>query len=254
MCGSVNKPPMEEIARLYEKETGTSIRMIFGGSGTLLSQVEMSQRGDVYLPGSPDYIIKAKRKKLIYPYPVEKIAYLVSAIIVPKGNPAGIRRLSDLAKPGVKVGIGNPEAVCLGLYAIELLEKNNLLEEVMKNVVTYGGSCSWTANLVALGSVDAIIGWRVFHFWNPKKMEYIRLLPEEVPRISYIPVSIPVYAKERKESERFINFILSEKGKSIYRKWGYIVDREEAGAYSTSRTIGGEYTLPKKYFDLIRGK
>ncbi|MFC1495721.1 molybdate ABC transporter substrate-binding protein, partial [Thermodesulfobacteriota bacterium] len=208
-CGSANKPAMEEIAREFEARENISVHMIFGGSGTLLSQIQLSKKGDIYIPGSPDYIIIAERKKLVIENSDRIVAYLVPAIITPAGNPANVKSLEDLARPGLRVGIGNPETVCLGLYGVELLEKNNLLRPVLKNVVTFGASCSKTANLASLRQVDAILGWRVFHFWNPKRMEYIPLSPEKIPRISYIPICVPVYTKNLDVSRQFIDFVLS---------------------------------------------
>ena len=217
-CGSANKPPMEEIAANFKEEKHIEVNMIFGGSGTLLSQIELSKKGEIYLPGSPDYIEIAERKKLIIENSDQIVAYLVPAIITPAGNPAKIQSLEDLTRPGVKVGIGNPESVCLGLYGIELLETNKLLEPVMKNVVTFGGSCSKTANLAALNKVDAILGWRVFHYWNPDRLEFIAINPKQIPRISYIPISIPVYTKNIELSKSFIDYVLSPAGQSIYKK------------------------------------
>ncbi len=130
--GAANKPPMEEIGREFESREGIKVHMTFGGSGTLLSQIELSKQGEAYLPGSPDYIIIGERKKLLIEKSEKIITYLVPAIITPKGNPANVKSLEDLTRPGVRVGIGNPESVCLGLYGIELLEKNNLLSRCLK--------------------------------------------------------------------------------------------------------------------------
>jgi molybdate transport system substrate-binding protein len=251
-CGSANKPAMVEIAKLFEDETGIEINMIFGGSGTLLSQIELSRKGEIYLPGSPDYIIIGKRKKLLNEGSDRIVAYLVPAIITHASNPANIQSLSDLAKPGVRVTIGNPETVCLGLYAVEILATNELLEEVMKNVVTFGASCSKTANLTAMNKVDATIGWRVFHFWNKERMKFIPIAPDSIPRISYIPISIPVYTRDRALSERFIDFVLSPKGMAVYEKYGYLTVRERAMEYAPMASIGGEYRLPEEYFKLLK--
>jgi len=252
-CGSASKPAMEEISARFERETGIEVNTIFGGSGTLLSQIELSQQGEVYLPGSPDYIIIANRKKLLVENSERIVAYLVPAIITPVGNPAGVRSLSDLARPGVRVGLGNPETVCLGLYAVELLEANDLLEKVMRNVVTFGGSCSKTANLAAMSQLDAILGWRVFHFWNPDRMAYVPIAPEKIPRISYIPISIPIHTKDLELSRSFIEFVLSPAGRSVYEDLGYITDLEAAKKLAPRATVGGEYTLPQEYFDLLEG-
>ena len=251
-CGSANKPAMEEIAALFEKETGVTVNMTFGGSGTLLSQLELSGQGEIYLPGSPDYIIKGVRKKLLIPSSDRIVAYLIPAIITPAGNPASIHALDDLTRPGVRVGMGNPETVCLGLYGVELLEKNGLLAGVMENVVTFGGSCSKTANLAALGQVDAILGWRVFHYWNPERMEYVPIDPAWIPRISYIPISIPACTRDEGLSRRFIDFVLSPRGRKIYEKFGYIVEREKAREFSPTAAIGGEYVLKPSYFEIVK--
>ncbi len=246
-CGSANKPAMEEIAPLFEKETGVKVNLIFGGSGTLLSQIELSKKGEIYLPGSPDYIIIGERKKLLLPENDRIVAYLIPAIITPAGNPAGVKNLNDLTRPGVKVGIGNPETVCLGLYGIELLEKNGLLVQVMRNVVTFGGSCSKTANLAAMGQVEAILGWRVFHFWNPERMEYVPISPDRIPRISYIPIAVPVYTRDPDLSEKFIDFVLGPRGRAIYEKFGYVTSRKKALTFAPGAGIGGEYTLPTNF-------
>lgn len=250
-CGAANKPPMEKIAAMFEQKTNTSVRLIYGGSGTLLSQLEITGRGEIYLPGSPDYISRGMRKGLLIKESDRIVAYLVPAIITPAGNPAGITGLRDLARKGVRVGIGNPETVCLGLYGIELLSYNDMLQAVMGNVVTFGASCSKTANLAAMGKVDAILGWRVFHFWNPEEMEFIPIDPDSIPRLSHISIAIPSVTRNARLSGEFISFVLSEEGRGIYRSFGYCITREEAARFAPRAGIGGEYQLPDEYFQLI---
>lgn len=250
-CGSASKPAMEQIAARFEAETGIQVNMIFGGSGTLLSQIELSRQGEVYLPGSPDYIIIGNRKGLLVEGSDHVVAYLVPAIITPAGNPAGVHSLQDLAREGVRVGIGNPQTVCLGLYAVELLDANALLERVMKNVVTFGGSCSKTANLAAMSQLDAVLGWKVFHAWSPKRTLYVPIGPQRIPRISYIPIAVPIHTRDPDLSQLFIDFVLSPEGRSSYERFGYITDLEVARQLAPSATVGGEYRLPQKYFDLL---
>jgi len=119
----------------------------------VLSQMKLSKTGDLFIPGPPDYMEKAKEEGLVHGKTERILAYLIPAILVQRGNPKDIESLADLARPGIRVGIGNPEAVCVGLYAIEVLQYNGLLEEVAGNIVTYAESCSKTAALVVLGAV-----------------------------------------------------------------------------------------------------
>ena len=189
----------------------------------------------------------AKEKKLIELSSEQIICYLIPSIIVPKGNPKKIKTLSDLSRKGLKVGIGNPKNVCVGLYAVEVMEKANMLDKIMKNIVTYAESCEKTANLIVLGQVDAILGWSVFEHWNPQKMQAVFIDKKMLPRAGYIPIAITTFARDKTLAQDFLNFVMSDKGKDIYKKWGYITDKTEALTYTKTSVVGGEYKLPANY-------
>lgn len=246
-CGAASKPAMEEAAEIFQKQTGIKVDLNFGGSGTMLSQMKMARRGDVYIPGSPDYMVKAEREGLVDPKSIKILTFLVPAIGVQTGNPKGIKSLEDLAKPGIKVGIGNPESVCVGLYAVELLQRSKLLRDVSKNIVTHASSCAATEALIAMKKVDAVIGWEVFSNWNPGKIETIFLKASEIPRLAYIPAGISTYATNRVASQKFIDFLTLGEGRKIFAKWGYAVTEKEARQYAPNALIGGEYLLPKDW-------
>jgi len=250
-CGAAVRVPMEEIVANFEKETGVEVNVIYSGSGNLLSQMEIAKRGDIYLCGSPDYIIIGEEKGLLVKGTARRGTYLVPAILTPKGNPKNIKCLDDLAKKGVRFGIGNPETVCLGLYCIELLDYNNLMEKVMPNTVVFAKGCAATANLAVMGKVDAILGWRVFKVWNPNEVELVEIPGEKIPRLSYNAIAVASFVKNRKLADKFISYVLSPKGKSVFKKWGYVSDESEARKYAPDAKIGGRYKLPEKYFKII---
>lgn len=246
--GSASKPPMEELAALFERNSGIKLLVHFGSSGAMLSQMELTRKGDIYFPGSPDFMEKAKKKDLVYAHTERVVAYLVPAINVRKGNPKNIKGLKDLAKPGIKIAIANPEVVCVGLYAVETLSFNHITEKVKPNIVTYTESCEKTAFIIALGSVDAVFGWDVFQHWNSKKIETVLLQPQEIPRIGYLPIAISKFAKDPHEAQAFIEFVTSKDGRDVFRKHGYLVTEEEARRRAPTADIGGEYIIPNSWF------
>ena len=252
-CGSASKPAMKHIAAAYQDETGVPVELMYGGSGTLLSQMTLAEKGDIYLPGSPDYIQLARRMGQIVPGSEATVAYLVPALIVPQGNPAGIAGLQDLAREGLRVGIGNPETVCLGLYGVEILEHNGLLDAVLPQVVTFGASCSKTADLAAMGSVDVILGWRVFEAWNPSRMDLLPLEAGQAPRVSTVPIAVSIHSPDPQRAQDFIDYVLSPVGQQAYTDAGYITDRDQALSLAPGAVIGGEYALPADYMDRISG-
>lgn len=251
-CGAASKPALEEAAAKFEADSGIKVDLQFGGSGTMLSQLKMSKRGDVFIPGSPDYMLKAQREGLVDPEKVEIITYLVPSILVPKGNPQEIRSLDDLVRPDVKLGIGNPEAVCVGLYAVEVLEKSGLLDKVGKNVAVHAESCSKTAALVAMKKVDAILGWRVFSQWNPEAIQAVPIAPDRIPRLAYVPAGVCTTSTRPELAEKFVRFLTLPEAQRIFAKWGYLAGQEEARRFAPNAEVGGEYALPPNYKSIAR--
>jgi len=244
--GSASKPATEEAAEAFKAKTGCDVLLHFGGSGKMLSDMKLGKRGDLYFPGSSDFMELAKREKLVDADTEKVIVYLLPAINVPAANPKRIEKLADLAKPGIRLGIARPDTVCVGLYAVEVLIHNKLAGKVRPNIVTHAESCAKTAQLAALGTVDAILGWRVFHYWQPEKIKTIMLEPGQIPRIGYIPIAISTFSKQPELAQQFIDFLLSNDGKAIYSKWHYLASEADARKLTTPNApVGGQWELPK---------
>ncbi len=253
-AGSASKPPTEEAAKKFEEKTGIKVDLVFGGSGTVLSQMKLNKQGDLYFPGSSDFMEIAKKENLVYPDTEEHIIYLVNAINVQKGNPKDIKELKDLLKPGLKVAIGNPETVCVGLYATEIVDNAISPEEKQafkQNLINYTESCDKTATAVSLKTVDAVIGWSVFQYWDPDKIETVPLKEDQIQRIGYIPIAISSYSQNIELAQKFIDFLVSQEGKAIFKQHNYFITPEEAIAYvGEDKPVGGEYKLLEEWIKI----
>ena len=250
-AGAASKPATEELSKVFQEKMGIPVEVVFGGSGFVLSQMKLSKKGDLYFPGSSDFMELAKREDLVFPESERIVVYLVPAINVQRGNPKRIYSLKDLTKEGLRVAIANPETVCVGTYAVEIIEKNFTpleKERFKKNLVNYTESCEKTASVISLKAVDAVIGWRVFQYWDPERIETIYLKPEEVSRIGYIPIAISKFTQDKSSAQEFIDFLLSPQGKATFHKYHYLMDLKEAIHYAKPNTpVGGEYSLPKDW-------
>ncbi|HOY67231.1 MAG TPA: substrate-binding domain-containing protein [Candidatus Ozemobacteraceae bacterium] len=244
MAGAAAAPVVGELARAFEKATGIGVDVNTGGSGMLLSQIKLSKQGDIYFPGSIDFIDQALKDGIIDASTITPIVYLVPAINVQRGNPLGIKSLKDLCRPGVKVIIANPESVCLGVFATELVEKLFTPAEkkaFRNNIINYAESCEKTANSIALKSADAVLGWSVFEHWNPELIETVKLPPAEIIRISYLAVAATTYAQNPALAKRFIAFMKSPEGLDFFKKYRYFATADEALEYvGQPKPVGGD--------------
>ncbi len=243
--------PQKKVVKIFQEKTGVPADVIFGGSGFILSQMKLAKKGDLYFPGSSDFMELSKKEGLVFPETEKVIVYLIPAINVQNGNPKRIHSLKDLTKDGIRVAIANPEMVCVGIYAVEIIEKNLTpieKERFKKNLANYTESCEKTASAISLKAVDAVLGWEVFHYWDPKRIETIYLRPEEISRIGYIPIAISKFTQDKILSQTFIDFLLSSQGKNIFQKYHYLMEPKEAHRFTRPDTpIGGEYILPKEW-------
>lgn len=215
-CGAGLIDPMEEIASLYEEKEGTKIEYTFGGSAQLLSQMELYQKGDLYMPGALSYIQSAMEKGFINE--TEDAVYHVIAIAVPKGNPANITGIQDLIKPGVRVAIGEPAGPAVGKAAKKMLERNKIWNETEKNAVVKSGTVNELLVYVSMNQADAAIIW--MDLYNPENMDVVEI-PMDIGLVDTVPIGTLTFSEKKEEAKKFMNFVTSEIGKDIYKKHGF---------------------------------
>lgn len=247
-AGSAAQPVLKEIALAYRQQNGVNVDLVFGSSGVVLSRMQLTGMGDVYIPGSMGFMNKAQKQNLIAPDSIRPVAYLVPAINVKPGNPKNILSLADLRRPGLRLGIARPEHVCLGLYAVELLDANGLLAAVLPNIVVTTESCAKTASAIALADIDAVIGWREFQYWDPRRIESVLIKDgETIPRVAVIAAAVTASANDPTLARDFVDFLCTRQAGDIFRKWGYITEESEVRRLAPYAEIGGEYSLPEDW-------
>ncbi len=253
MAGAASKPAMEEIAKEFEKKEGVKVELNISGSGVLLSQIKLTEKGDIYFPGSVDFIHKARKEGLIIETTETKIVYLVPSINVKKGNPKNIKKLKDLCRPGIKVVIASPEMVAIGVFAVEIIEYNLNAEEkaaFRKNIINYVESVEKLANVISLEAADAIIGWSVCENWDPGRIETVKLGADEIIRISYLSAVITKHCKNIRLAQKFIDYMNSpEGGIKYFKKYGYFTAHKQADDYIGKHkpADSGDYIVPDEW-------
>lgn len=252
-AGTVSKLPLEEVAKSFEGIKGIKVNINFGSSGKLLSEMQLTKEGDIFLPGSSDWVEVAKEKDLLDASTEKEIVYFVPSINVQKGNPKNIQDLQDLLRPGIKIGIANPETVAMGAYAVEIAEKNFSQQEkktFRKNIATYFESAERTANALSLKAIDATIGWSVLEYWDEKRIETVKLKPKEIARFGYLPIAVSKYAKNPEAAHAFVDFVISKESLSVFEKYHYFLTVDEAIEFAGLQKkipVGGWYSVPKEW-------
>ena len=88
----------------------------------------------------------------------------------------------------------------------------------------------------------------MFQYWDPARIETIALKKHEIVRIGYIPIGISKFTSNRPLAQKFIDFILSDEGKALFKKYHYFMSPEEAITWiGEKKPVGGEYAVPAKW-------
>lgn len=218
LCGGSFRPPMEEIAAGFEKETGVKVRLSFGQSEDLLPQVKIGRAGDVFVTHDPFLDYTKEAGALLRE---EQVGFVAPVLVVRKGNPAGVKSIEDLAKPGVKVALPNPDYSTCGEMLFALLEKKGIKDAVVKNAGNaIFRSHAETGNALKLESRDAGVMWNgsAHNF-----LDAIEIVPTPYEYDSEIRVWVMglSYTKNTALVEKFLVFS-REKGKDVFQRYGYV--------------------------------
>lgn len=223
LCGNSFRPPMEELVRMYEAETGKRVEMSFGGCEDLLPQVKLKATGDVFVTHSP-YQDKTREAGALFRE--VDVGFQAPVLVVRKGNPKGITRIEDLANKGVKVVLTDPDYSTCGEMVYALLEEKGIKEAVLKNVGDdLVRNHSDVGNQLKEGIRDAGI------MWNGVAHEYLDAIeivpgPYEYKKKTRLSVLGLSYSKRKEELGRFLDFV-EKHGKKVFADFGYVMPADK---------------------------
>lgn len=123
----------------------------FAGSNQLAEQIRQGAPADVFAAANARYPDELHADGLVDAPVVFASNRLV--LIVPKDNPAGIEKVADVARPGVKLVVAG-EAVPAGSYARTVLERLNL-NAALDNVVSNESDVAGVVGKVSQGDGQA---------------------------------------------------------------------------------------------------
>ncbi len=204
-----------ELGHAFEAvRPGTKVTFSFGASSALATQANEGAPAD--LMASAD---EANLQKVVDAGNASDPKIFARnrlAILVAKGNPKGIRTLSDLARPGVDFVLCAPEVPC-GKFGAQALAKAGVTakprsyEENVKSVVTK----------VTLGEADAGIVYVTDVKAAGARAEGVDI-PEAQNLIAVYPMAVLRQSGQLQLARAFLAFVLSPAGQQLLARYGFL--------------------------------
>lgn len=220
-AGAGSIKPMNELIENFEKETGAKVQVRYGGSAEIFGTLA-SKECEIFIPGDYYYTEQAMNRHYIFNESVKNVTLHIPAIAVPKGNPANLTGLKDLAKPGVKLALGDPKGPAIGKVSETICAQAGILPEIENNTIVWTATVNQLLIYVLSAEVDATIIWEDMANWGEAsgKIELIPI-PEEQNEIETIPTAISVYTEDPELAEAFNAYIAGEEAAETWEKWGF---------------------------------
>ena len=226
LSGASMRAPLEKIKNLYKKVSNDKILINYGGSGDLCAQLKLSGKGDIFVAHDP-FVPWAAKQGLISKW--DTLGYFDVVAVVPKNSK--INKFSDLAKPGVRIGIGDTTYSTSGHVIKNALKNAPYGAQIMSNIVAESKGHQNRCNYVINGALDAGIAWKPVAETFKDKLKIIPVPKKYIDTITSatyqesdlknikVAAGLTEKAKNNPAANKFYNFLISNK--NIFADFGY---------------------------------
>jgi molybdate transport system substrate-binding protein len=220
---------MQDIAGRFQKETGKSVKVIYGSSGNFFQQIQNGAPFDLFFSANLDYPKKLEaagltEKDTYYQYANGKIVLWVpneSKLSLDSG-------LKALLEPEIKkIAIANSQHAPYGQAAVAAMQKEGVYDKVSDKLVL-GENISQTASFVVSGAADiGIVALSLALSPNMKDHgRYIEIPIDDYPAIQQACVLLKS-SKNQDIARQFLAFLKTSAVKDLLKSYGFDVpDRE----------------------------
>ena len=231
----------KELGKTLEaSHPGLTAQFNFAGSQQLAVQIEQGAPADVFACADQRWMDYAKEKGL---FDGESTIFARNRLvaIVPRTNPARIRRLQDLVRKGIKLVVA-AEAVPAGKYSRETLQ--NLAgapgfppaydRQVLANVVSQEENVKAVVAKVQLGEADAGLVYR--SDVTPAVARFVRVfeIPDPYNVLATYPIAVLKAAGNPEAARQFVELVSSDAGQRILQRHGLLPAATTAPAATRS--------------------
>lgn len=214
----------QEMGTAFEKKTGHQVRFQFAGSQVLKTQLEQGAQADVFASANDLQFDPLVKRGLV----TGKTTFTRNqlAVVVPIQNPAKLRSLSDLAKPGLKLILASPN-VPVGQYTRAVFDafsksSKGFTARALKNLISEENNVRQVVLKIALGEADAGVVYTTDIVGDNKNKVKTLAIPGKYNVIARYPMGVLKSSKQPEVAQAFVAFVQSRAGQSILKKWGFL--------------------------------
>ena len=213
----------QDIAELFEQETGQHVRLVFGSTGLLTQQIEHGAPYDLIAAANIGYVERLSAQDLVLD---DSIAlYARGRIVLAANRKAGVTatELADLLDPSIRhIAIANPEHAPYGVAAQEALQSAGIWEELQGKIVR-GENVRQALQYVQSG--DAQVGILALSVADVPEISWT-LVDDDLHEPLDQALAVLASSKEPDLARQFASYINGQAGRPVMRQYGFLLPGE----------------------------
>jgi molybdate transport system substrate-binding protein len=214
---------LRDLAAAYEKQTGTSVKLVFGSSGNLTTQIENGAPYDVFLSADIEYPRQLIAHQVADPDSLYVYGMGRLVVWVPRSRPLhfadGLHALTSLAVE--RIAIANPAHAPYGRAAVAAL-KNAGVYDAVKNKLVLGENVSQAAQFVQSGNAQAGLIAFSLAVSPPMKSfgEFWELPVNMYPALDQGLVILN-RSTHKREARAFVEYLKRPESRAVFSQYGF---------------------------------
>lgn len=213
----------QEIAHLFEAETGRPVTLVFGSTGQLAQQIENGAPYDLFAAADQAFVERLAQKELVEEASLALYARGRIVLAVNKTSGVQVHSLSDLLDARItRVAIANPVHAPYGMAAKQALEASGLWEMLQPKIV-FGENVRQALQYIQTGDCQA--GIVALSVANVPEVNWV-LIDESLHSPLDQALAILTDSSHPELAAQFAAFINSDLGRPIMRRYGFVLPGE----------------------------
>ena len=231
-AGGVNRRAIEETIKEFSEREGVIFNTTYNGCGILVGQIKLGQRPDVYHTCDASFMPDVESLFLdIVPVSTMRIVILVAPSHIDK-----IKSIDDLLKPGIRLGMGNPQQSAMGSLTVKMLEAMGKWEafEQSNNIATMVPTGEYLIAPILSGNLDAALCYESNATLITEQSNAV-IIPIDHPKaFATQTYTVSKQSKHKYLMNRFLDALARTKDRYEEAGFGFKLDSTEDGSTSSS--------------------
>jgi molybdate transport system substrate-binding protein len=203
-------------------DPNVKLTISYAGSGALQTQIEEGAPADIFISAATKQMTALKDKNLMLDDSIIQLLNNKVVLIVPAKGNTKVTSFQDLGADKIsKIALGEPSSVPAGQYAEDIFKSLNILDKVKAKAV-YGENVRTVLTWVENNEIECGIVYAT----DAAITDGVKIIceaPEGSCKQVIYPAGIVKASKNKKSSQKFLEFLQSDAASEKFEKYGFTV-------------------------------